>query len=107
MHASPKHGYRFISVALISITTSAASGSILVGNLDEPFRDATPIANPEYWGAQSFVVDTQSHALSWIDALVGEGFSDPGVVAELRSANASGEIDQSAAGLLTTFVAPD
>ncbi|MBC8106481.1 MAG: hypothetical protein H7Z14_07825 [Anaerolineae bacterium] len=107
MYISLNHKTTFLRLALIPLASSTASGAILVGNLSEPYRSATPIANPEYWSAQSFVVDTQSYPLNWIEALVGEGFGGPDVVAELRIADESGEMVQGPAGLLTNFVAPD
>ncbi len=81
--------------------------STLVDNLAEELRASTPIANPEYWGAQSFVIDGNDHPLLWVQAIVGNGADDPVVVAELRSADINGEIDNTPAGLLTTFTAPD
>ena len=96
-----------IQYAAVPFLCSTACGSILISNLNEPYRSATPVANPEYWGAQSFVVDAQPYSLSWIEAFVGEATGDPTVVAELRRSDASGQIDQTPAGLLTTFVPPD
>jgi hypothetical protein len=96
-----------IRCAAVPLLCSTACGSILVSNLDEPYRAATPIANPQYWGAQSFVVDAQPYSLSWIEAFVGEAIDNPTAVAELRRADENGQIDQTPAGLLTTFVPPD
>ena len=81
--------------------------SILVTNLAEPFRSATPISNPQYWGAQSFSPDAQRYALTSVAAVVGNAGGSPGIVAELRRADANGDIDQTPEGLLTTFTAPD
>ena len=81
--------------------------SVVVDNLAEPFRAATPVANPQYWGAQSFSSDAQHRRLTSVTAIVGNGGDSSDVVAELRKSDASGNIDQSAEGLLTTFTAPD
>ena len=102
-----RHRYAVLGSTLISLAASHAAADVLVGNLGEERRDASPVANPEFWCAQSFVVDPLSRPLSWIEAIVGDGFGSPSVVAELRSADAKGNIDQSPAGLLTTFIAPD
>ncbi|QDT73299.1 beta strand repeat-containing protein [Lacipirellula limnantheis] len=90
---------------------------VLLTNLDEPVRGATPIGNnpnpldppegpgaPWYWGAQQFINDGATHTLTAIKARVGGGSTAPApqVVAELR-ADDGGTIG----ALLTTFTAPD
>jgi hypothetical protein len=80
---------------------------VLVSNLAEPVRDNTPIANPEFWAAQSFVSDDHHHSLSSIEAIVGNSLDAPQVVAELRKADVNNEIDLTAEGLLTTFTFDD
>lgn len=86
----------------------AARADILVSNLDQPFRAATPIAELEYWGAQSFNTSDFAMDLLSVAAIVGNGANAPAVVAELRRATgANFEIDTSAAGLVGTFTAPD
>lgn len=96
----------FFAWALMFVTVAQAD--ILVSNLDQPFRANTPIANPEFWGAQSFLTDANSYALNSIDVIVGNGVGSPLVVAELRaSTGVLGEIDMSPTGLLGTFIAPD
>ncbi|CAN5477091.1 hypothetical protein BH09PLA1_BH09PLA1_11030 [soil metagenome] len=96
-----------IALAVLAGVNSTASADVLISNLAEPYRAATPITNPQYWGAQSFYVDAQAYSLSWIEALVGEAVDAPDVIAELRSADVNGQIDQSPAGLLTAFIPPD
>lgn len=86
---------------------SCCSDPVLVSNLTEPFRASTPIADPEFWGGQSFWIDGNDHVLASIEALVGNGAGAPLVAAELRASDANGEIDTSPGGLLTTFAAPD
>ena len=83
------------------------TGEVLVSNLAEPLRFATPISNPEYWAAQSFVADGRYSRLDSIDAYVGDAMGDPTVVAELRYHDSSGAIDLTPAGLVATFTAPD
>jgi hypothetical protein len=86
----------------------AARADILVSNLDQPLRDSSPIAQLEYWGAQSFATAGVAVDLASIAAIVGNGANSPLVVAELRlSTGPLHEIDTSPAGLVTTFTAPD
>ena len=95
-------------------TSSRASADVLVSNLSEPFRDASPIGNagtlppppspsPDWvWSAQAFAADASDYDLISIDAIVGDGSTlPPGVVAELH-ADSGGTIG----ALLTTFAAP-
>jgi hypothetical protein len=97
-----------VLVTLIMSTNPLTRADILVSNLSEPFRASTPIANPEYWGAQSFHTVGFGVVLDSIEAIVGNGDGPPSVVAELRRATGPlGEIDTTAGGLLTTFTAPD
>jgi T5SS/PEP-CTERM-associated repeat protein/autotransporter-associated beta strand protein len=101
---------------LVYDATEIPSG-VLVSNLAEPLRYATPIGNnpnptappegegqPWYWGAQKFTNDGQSHQLVSIAAKIGGGSSDPApvVVAELR-ADSGGVMGD----LITTLSAPD
>src|SRR5690242_13269266 len=64
------------------------SQTVLVSNLSEPFRGATPIGNnpnpvpppeltPWYWGAQSFQTNNLPYQLTSIDAKVGDGSMVP------------------------------
>ncbi len=96
-----------IGILLLSSFAASATGEILVGNLSEPVRDATPISNPEYWGAQSFIMDARYAQLTSIDAYVGDAIGNPDIVAELRWHDANGQIDLSPTGLVTTFTVPD
>jgi hypothetical protein len=89
-----------------------------VSNLSEPLRDASAIGNnpnpvppptaPDepnwYWAAQSFLPDDNSYSLVSLDAIVGDGSTNPPpvVVAELHSDN-SGLVGS----LITTLTAPD
>ena len=90
---------------------------VLVTNLAEPLRYATPIGNnpnpvdppegsgaPWYWAAQSFKVDDFPRQLVSIAARVGNGSAAPApvVVAELRADN-GGTIGD----LIATLTAPD
>lgn len=94
-----------VALTLAIGATSARADSVIVSNLAESIRAATPIADPQYWGAQSFSVDGP-YALTTILALMGNASGSPSPVIELRS-SVAGEIDTSAAGLITTFTAPD
>jgi hypothetical protein len=78
---------------------------VIVGNLDQPQRAATPIGSPEYWGAQSFTVDA-AYTLTEVVALMGAASGPPDAVIELRSGTADVP-DLSASALLTTFAVPD
>jgi hypothetical protein len=80
---------------------------ILVSTLNGPIRAATPIGDPSFWAAQSFQTDNASYTLSNIQALVGGGQNLPVVIAQLRRADAMGQIDQSPSGLLDTLIPPD
>jgi hypothetical protein len=90
---------------------------VLVSNLEEPLRFATPVGNnpnpadppegpgaPWYWGAQRFTNDGLPHMLASITAKVGGASTEPApvVVAELH-ADSGGAIGE----LLTTLTAPD
>ena len=86
---------------------AVVDASVLVTNFAEPFRSATPISNPQYWGAQSFLPDSQRYALTSVEAVVGNDSGSSGIVIELRQADANGDIDLTSEGLLTTFTAPD
>jgi len=90
---------------IVLLAGAAHADSLLVGNLAEPVRAATPIGNPQYFAAQSFAVDA-SYDLTTIIALMGNAVGADAVV-ELRSSDALGEIDLSASGLLTSFAVPD
>ncbi len=96
-----------IGLLLLSCSIASANGEILVGNLSEPVRDATPISNPMYWAAQSFIMDNRYVQLTSIDAYVGDAIGTPDVVAELRWHDVNGQIDFSPTGLITTFSVPD
>lgn len=94
-----------------------STGDVLVSNLSEPVRDASPIGNnpnpvdppegpgaPWYWAAQSFQPDDRPYRLTSIEARVGDGSSapPPSIIAELHEDN-GGAIGP----LMTTFTAPD
>jgi hypothetical protein len=101
---------------LVYDATEIPSG-VLVSNLAEPLRYATPIGNnpnpvappegegqPWYWGAQKFTNDGQPHQLVSIGAKIGGGSTEPApvVVAELR-ADSGGVMGD----LIATLSAPD
>lgn len=104
---------KLLSVALIisvavGLIAAEVRGDVLVSNLTSPYRGTTPIGNPEYWGAQSFSYSGAGPVqLDSIQALIRDGLGAPDVVAELRFATGTGEIDNSAAGLISMFTAPD
>lgn len=96
--------------------TDVADG-VLVTNVDQPLRYATPIGNnpnpvdppegpgaPWYWAAQQFQSDGYPHELVSIQARVGSGSTDtpPVIVAELH-ADSDGAIGE----LIGTFTPPD
>ena len=98
---SPRDAYHSLAIRQV------VPPDVLVSNLAEPVRDKTPIANPEFWAAQSFVSDNLRHSVSSIEAIVGNSLDSPQVVAELRKADVNNEIDLTAGGLLTTFTFAD
>jgi hypothetical protein len=90
---------------------------VLVSNLSQPFRGATPIGNnpnpadppegpsfPWFWGAQSFRTDGQPRTLTSVEAFVGDASDNPPptVHAALHADN-GGVLGE----LITTFIAPD
>jgi hypothetical protein len=82
--------------ALAPIMTSTSDASmILVSNLSEPIRGASPIGNGgainegPTWAAQSFVTDGNSYTLDSILAKVGNGAGSPAVVARLHDDSGS------------------
>lgn len=94
-----------VSLALAGPFAGRADAVLIVSNFAETLRDATPIANPEYWAAQSFATDAE-YVLTSIAAQIGNAFGDPDAVIELRLGTTD-EIDLSPGGLLTTFAVPD
>jgi hypothetical protein len=103
-----------IALAIVFLPAAATRADVLVSNLSEPLRGASSIGNnpnpvpppdgPEwYWAAQSFLPDASSYHLLSIDAIVGDGSTNPPpvVVAELHDDNAG-----IVGGLITTFTAP-
>jgi hypothetical protein len=104
-----RSAFQSVVVAFTMFASGAAvHADVLVSNLSEPFRGNTPIANPEYWGAQSFYTSGSFFDISSIDVIGGNAANSPDVVAELRLATgALGDIDMSAGGLIGTFSAPD
>ncbi len=79
--------------------------SVLVSNLAEPLRSFNMIRDVE-WAAQGFETDANPYSLTSIDALIQEIAPAAGAFAELRAADAMGNMDTSAAGLLATFTIP-
>lgn len=109
--------YRLTFALFLAATAfcSLASADVLVSNLAEPFRSSTPIGNnpnpvqtpeetPWYWATQSFVTDNATYTLVSVDAIVGDGSTEPApvVIAELH-VDDGGEIG----ALIATFTAPD
>ena len=90
------------------LTAVPVFGDVLVSNLGSPYRSTSPVGNPEFWCAQSFsYTGGGPWQLDSIQAGIRDGLGPPDVVAELRSSTATLEIDNSAAGLIATFTAPD
>ena len=94
-----------VSLAFAGPFAGRAGAVLIVSNFAETLRDATPIANPEFWAAQSFATDAE-YALTSIAAQIGNASGDPDAVIELRLGTAD-DIDLSPGGLLTTFSVPD
>ena len=103
----------FVGLDNLRFGATTTSQSVLVSNLNEPLRGATPIGNnpnpvdpgePWNWAAQSFQSDNQQYSLASIDAVVGNGSTAPlpDVVAELRADDAG-----TIGALIATFTAPD
>jgi hypothetical protein len=106
LHGSFRLSTMFAAFVLINaLAAPRADAALIVSNLGEPVRDATPIANPQYWGAQSFSPDVD-YLLTSVAAIMGNASGSPDAVIELRASNA-GEVDTSASGLLATFTVPD
>jgi hypothetical protein len=95
-----------ISLLLVGLGAVRTDAILIVSNFGEPLRFPTPIANPEFWAAQSFSTDVD-YTLTTVAALMGNASGVPDTVIELRSADASGEIDATPGGLLTQFATPD
>jgi hypothetical protein len=93
------------SLLLVGLAAVRSDATIIVSNLGESLRAATPIANPTYWAAQSFSTDAD-YTVTTVAALMGNATGVPDTVIELRR-DAAGEIDLSPGGLLTQFTAPD
>jgi hypothetical protein len=91
-----------LSLASVPLPSAAV---VIVSDFGEDVRAATPIANPEFWGAQSFVPDLD-YSLESVAALMGNATGIPDAVIELR-ADAAGEVDTSPGGLIATFAVPD
>jgi hypothetical protein len=97
----------FAILGLVAVfATPAHAAGILISNLAEPERDYNTL-DGMLWAAQSFEADTSSYALTSILAIVGGESGSSGAFAQLRAATATGEMDSSASGLLTTFFVPD
>jgi hypothetical protein len=95
-----------LAASFLALFAGAAyADSLIVGNLTEPIRAATPIANPQYFAAQSFAPDA-SYDLTTIITLMGNA-ADADAVVELRGSDALGQIDLSASGLIASFTVPD
>ena len=103
----------FVGLDNLRFGATTTSQSVLVSNLNEPLRGATPIGNnpnpvdpgePWNWAAQSFQSDNQQYSLASIDAVVGGGSTAPlpEVVAQLHADNAG-----TIGALIATFTAPD
>lgn len=93
------------ALALAGPFAGRADAVLIVSNFAETFRDATPIANPEYWAAQSFATDAE-YVLTSIAAQIGNATGNPDAVIELRLGTAD-DVDLTPGGLLTTFAIPD
>jgi len=87
MHSN---NFKWIVRALfvISALVQPAMSDVLVSNLAEPERAATPIGNnpnpmlppdmgPWYWAAQSFTTDNMSYFLTSVDVIAGEASDTP------------------------------
>jgi hypothetical protein len=103
-----------VAAALILSPRFASLADILISNLAEPLRDASPIGNTGVlpppaagdwsWAAQSFLTDGNPYVLDSIEAIVGDGTTEPfpAVVAELH-----GDDSGLVGTLIATFTAPD
>lgn len=94
------------SLFFLGVSAGRSDALLIVGNFAGPPRASTPIANPEFWAAQSFSTDAD-YSLTTVAAVMGNATGVPDAVIELRGADASGEIDLTPGGLLTQFTAPD
>jgi hypothetical protein len=96
----------FAILGLVAVfATPAHAAGILLSNLAEPERHFNTL-DGMLWAAQSFEADASSYALTDILAIVGGELGSSGAFAQLRGATATGEMDTSASGLLTTFLVP-
>ncbi len=96
----------FLAWALPTVTM----GDVVVSNLAEFVRMATPIGNTqpdEFWATQSFYTDGMMYNLDSIQARMGNAVNSPTAVFELRKDTGANAIDLTIGGLLTSFTAPD
>jgi hypothetical protein len=91
---------RFTAAAAMALAAAGAQADVLVSNLAQPERGFSELTS-QFWAAQSFVTDGNSHLLLSIDGMLGTGArrgDDTELVAELH-ASGSGIIGS----LLTSF----
>lgn len=83
-----RHFVMVVCALGVALLVQPGYAEILVSNLAEPERAATPIGNnpnptpppdmgPWYWAAQSFTTDDATYILDSIDAIVGEASDAP------------------------------
>lgn len=107
-------GWGVIGYVIVS-GSMATRADVLISNLSEPIRSATPVGNnpnptplpnnlPWNWAAQSFTTDNAEYDLVSVEAVLGEGSVDPPpvVVAELHA-----EENGAIGAFIVTLVAPD
>jgi hypothetical protein len=95
----------FVIVGLVALLAPPARAGILLSNLAEPERDFNTLDHL-LWASQGFETDANGYTLTDIKAIVGDASGSAGAFAQIRGSTPSGDMDTSAAGLLSTFTVP-
>ncbi|HET6315629.1 MAG TPA: PEP-CTERM sorting domain-containing protein [Chloroflexota bacterium] len=91
---------RFTAAAAMALAATGTQAEVLVSNLAQPERAFTELTS-QFWTAQSFVTDGNSHSLLSIDAMLGASARRGGDTEFVAELHASGPAI--IGSLLTTF----
>lgn len=94
-----------IAIVSMAVLATSSTATVLLSNLTEPEKAYNDISST-LWAAQSFVTDGRNYTLLDIRAPVGNETGPVAPFAELRSADAFGNMDTSPDGLIATFTPP-
>lgn len=100
-----KYSRFLVIVGLVALLATPARADILVSNIAEPERGFNTLDHLT-WAAQGFETDAHGYTLTDIMAIVGDESGSSGAFAQIRGSTLSGDMDTSAAGLLSTFTVP-